>query len=366
LPALPAQASAYSEFDAGIAARNLGLCDIAIAHMTAALGAPDLLASLRSGALLVRGDCLRQTDKNAAALADFDAAIALSPDNFDSHLWRGELLEHLARYDDAAADFSTLIRLRPDLSKGYVSLGELYLAQKKYDEALAQYATLIDVGSDDYLGYLLRAKAYFLKGAYELAMVDADRVVKMAPRASPGHFVREAIYEAQGKLALALSDINLVLEDTPDDVEMRRQKGIILWEMGQFSEATDALIPLKKLAAADGYTILWFDLARVADDEPDRDLESRSAAVNLTKWPGPIVALYLGRETPDDIQSFIAAAPFDERDDMRCQAAFFVGEWQVRHHAKPVGYALLRQAASDCPVDYAERGAAAIELSRLR
>lgn len=360
----PAQGSPYSDFNAGVAANNWKHCDIAIARMTSALSMPGLLDNLKVPALIVRAQC-RARDKNyEGAAADLDAALALKPDDYDAHMYRGSVRMVLKESAVAEQDFDALIRIRPDLATGRILLARYYLAEKRFDAAIEQYTVM--VGDDDVFGYVLRAKAYFMHGDLDRALADANYLVGIGPKQPLAHLTREVIYEARGDFSHALSDINEAMDDGADGPEQERQKGVVLWKMGRFSDAGDSFRRAIKGDPKSGYNLMWLNLSRLDDDEPDRELAARAAAVDPSAWPGPLLAVYTGQSTPDAALKAAAAGDADDLDRNACEADFYIGAWDVHHDAKDAGRALLEQAVKDCPADYVEGYAASVELKRMK
>ena len=366
LTVTPACASAYSDFNSGIAARNARRCDLAVTHENAALAAPDLLASFKPTALLVRGDCQLVAGKVDAAIADFTAALALKPDDIQLHTMRGMAFEFLKRDDSAVADYQDIVRLRPDLTRGYIRLGNLYTARNQTEAAIAQYSALIAAQPEYAVGYLLRSRAHLVKGDFESAIGDADHMVRMVPQDATGYVQRAVIYQAQGKFDLALSDLDDALDRRKGDTFTSLLKGTVQWELGHFADAQETLDPLAKNDLTTGYALLWLSLARGSAGKPDDDLAARSANLDRAKWPAPLVSLYAGQSTVDAVMAGVARTTAENRERDACESDFYVGEWQLRHQAKDAGIALLQKAAGDCPVTYVERAAAAVELGRSK
>ena len=360
-----AVASPFSDFNAGISSRNSARCDLAIGFMTSALNAPDLLASLRPVALDVRGECNIRQGKLDAALADFDASLALRPDDFDTYMLRGGVHVRLKHYDRAEADFSQLIRIRPDLGRGYVVLGAVYALQQKYDAAIGEFTALVATASHEALGHLLRARVRLTKGDLDAALDDANRLVELFPQQPQGYITRATVYIAQAKFSRAMTDIDDALEHLPGNPSLIRQKGVVQWEMGHFADAAETLSPLAKSDAASGYSVIWIDLVRTAGGIADDDLQARAQAVDPVKWPAAIVQLYLGKSTPDAVDGAVGGADAEERNQQQCEADFYVAEWQLHHQAKEPAVVRLQRAAASCPIDFVERAAAVAELKRL-
>lgn len=361
--AAPAHATAFSDFNSGIAARNSGQCDQAITYFSSALAAPDLLATLRPVAYFGRGTCYERVRRFSNALSDFDSAIGLDPDYYDAHLERGKCLAFLRRYEQAELDFKELIRIRSDLSSGYAVLGTLYDAEKKYDAAIAQYSALIRMGTDDYLAYSMRTRTDVAKGDLDAALADADKVVTLRPESAIVHSLRAMVYAERHNYSAALGDIDDALRIDPTDKDEVREKGVLLWKMNRFADASSTLAGLDP---SDGYNVLWLSLARAAGGVADTDLAQRATRVNLKQWPGPLVSLYLGQSSPEAVQQAVEADGPDNRERDECEAPFYMAEWQLQQRNREAARVLLQRAVAVCPSDYIERDAAAVELRRLR
>jgi lipoprotein NlpI len=76
-------------------------------------------------------------------------------------------------------------------------------------------------------------------------------------------------------------------------------------------------------------------------------------------WPYAVVELFLGQRTAEAT----LAAP--GKPDERCEAQFYIGEWQLLRADRPAAIESLRTAASTCPKDFVEFMDAQAELKRL-
>ena len=76
--------------------------------------------------------------------------------------------------------------------------------------------------------------------------------------------------------------------------------------------------------------------------------------------PGPVLQLYLGQVTPEDV---LRAAGSDS--DQKCEYDFYVGEYRVLRGERPEALALFRSARDGCTKDFIEYVPALIELKDL-
>jgi len=83
----------------------------------------------------------------------------------------------------------------------------------------------------------------------------------------------------------------------------------------------------------------------------------------MTKWPAPVIRLYLGQLTPADVLAAADNADADTKKGQVCDANFYIGELSLQQRKKNDAARLFRLAAADCPKSYSE--AAGAELKAL-
>jgi lipoprotein NlpI len=95
------------------------------------------------------------------------------------------------------------------------------------------------------------------------------------------------------------------------------------------------------------------------------DFAKVSTRIDLTKWPAPIVRLYLRQITAETV--LVAANDGDAktRKGRLCEFNFYSGELALHGGSKDDAARLLRLAAADCPKSFAEFTAANAELKKL-
>jgi hypothetical protein len=116
------------------------------------------------------------------SLADFEKALSLSPDDFNSNL---------------SINFS---------------IAGVYLDSKEYDKAIELCTKIIWQAPDYTLAYSNRAWAYSCKGDYEHALADYNRVSKMEPDYADTYSFRGITYEKSGEYEKAVADYKKAFE----------------------------------------------------------------------------------------------------------------------------------------------------------
>ena len=92
---------------------------------------------------------------------------------------------------------------------------------------------------------------------------------------------------------------------------------------------------------------------------------ANTAKLDVVKWPGPVVAFYLGRGSPASILSGAKNPDSKTRQEQLCVANFYVGQWQLTKGDRAKALTSLRAARDQCPKTFAEYSGAVYELKRL-
>jgi tetratricopeptide (TPR) repeat protein len=116
------------------------------------------------------------------ALAHFDAALALSPEQAPVYASRAELYRLAGRYDEAAADIEMALALDPGLAEAWRQKALLSRTEAAWDEALTAVNELIGLQPDDGAAYTLRARIYAEGfGKVRMALADFNRAIARDP-----------------------------------------------------------------------------------------------------------------------------------------------------------------------------------------
>src|SRR5258708_2663966 len=100
-------------------------------------------------------------DEKEKAIAVYDQAIALDPDNADAYYRRGNAYYKLNEYKKSIADYEKAIALDPDYAQAYYRRGNAYQALHKYDAIKDEYEKAI--------------------ADYERAIADYEKAIALNP-----------------------------------------------------------------------------------------------------------------------------------------------------------------------------------------
>ncbi|MGA9794768.1 MAG: tetratricopeptide repeat protein [Rhizomicrobium sp.] len=361
-----ALASGYSELNLGITYHVRRQWDAVIVHLTAALRAPDLPAAYRSVAYLDRGDAYFQKGQLDKAIADYDACLAADPDYLQALIDRGVAYGRQGKFDPAIADFSALIARRPAHAFIYDARGVAYEGQKKFDLAIADFSTAIKLASSDPGAYMLRGFAYRVTGKDDAAIADYNAAIDINSDLAGAYIGRALANRDGGHYSEAARDLQTAMKLKPDSGEIR-DLGVAQWEAGHYADAAQSFAQALQDNPADLYAVLWHLIATLNGQGHVGDDQRRSASArDLTKWPGPLVGVYIGSTQPDTALKAAQNSDPETQANQMCEANFYLGEWQVLAANKAAALPMLQAAQAQCPQVFIERDAATAQLKRLQ
>jgi lipoprotein NlpI len=362
-----APASSYSDFNAGVAARNDHDYTDAIRFMNQALAAPDLPAHLRPTAFQVRAQAYREGKKYDLAIADYSSLLALRPANYDALMERGAVYAAVKNYALARADFAGAIRVRPELEEARVAHAACNIAEDKLDDAIKDYDDAIASSPENVELIVLRGNAKRIARRYDAAIADFTAAIGKDSHYSASYSQRALTHIEAGDLRAAISDYDDAIDIGPNDAGLREAAGVAQWEYGDYRAAERSF----EKSAADPeravFSQLWLYLTNLRRDRDDGDFARHAAKLDLKTWPGTLLNLYIGGATVDDV--FAAAKQGDDEEkqkDQLCEANFFVAEWHLGRKEDAAARPLLEEAASSCNRELLEAHAARSELGKLK
>jgi lipoprotein NlpI len=240
---------------------------------------------------------------------------------------RGSAYQAKGDNDRAIADYNQAIRLDPKYAIAYNGRGNAYRAKGDNDRAIADYDQAIRLDPKFAFAYYNRGNAYSDKGDNDRAIADYSEAIKIYPKYTGAYFSRGRAELYSGGLPKALADLNQASELNPKDA----------------------------------YTMLWLDLVNKRSNLPSR-LDEATKQVDMTKWPAPIIRLYLGQLTPEATLAAADDANPETKKGHVCEVNFYNGELALQRSAKDEAARMFKLAAADCPKNFIEYDGAIAEL----
>jgi lipoprotein NlpI len=150
----------------------------------------------------------------------------------------------------------------------------------------------------------------------------------------------------------------------PKDDDAYFHRGLAEFYAGALAPAMADLTQASKLDPEYAYYALWIDIIETRSNGTG-NLPQAISHLNMTKWPAPVIRLFLGQTTPAAV---LAAANDPDANTKRgqvCEANFYIGELALQQGTKEEATRLFRFAAANCPPEFAEGPAARSELEAL-
>lgn len=238
----------------------------------------------------------------------------------------------------------------------------------EWDRQVAACTTLIESGKESRdkqaVAHHNRGIAYVVKGDFGRAIADFTEAIRLDPKDVWAHHDRGLAYAAKGDFDRAIADYSEAVRLDPKDALGYANRGRANLYSGALPKALADLNQASKMDPKDAYTALWIDIVNKRGNLPSR-LADAAKQIDMTKWPAPLIRLYLGQST---LEAVLAAADDPDANTKKahvCEANFYGGEFALRRGQKDEAKRLIGLAAEDCPKTYIEYDSAKAELRAL-
>jgi tetratricopeptide (TPR) repeat protein len=209
--------------------RFAGLC-ASFALVALALLAPH--AARGQGAQLQR-QCAtmggpNQIDACAALIAAGRGNVA------EYHYARGAALLDKRDCDGALADFDAAVRLNPNDPAYHGGRGLVfYQCKHDYRQALDAFSQVVRVTPNDAAAWDIRSNCKKLLGDLDGAIADDTRAIQLDPKTAMYHGNRAIAYQEKGDRVNALADFNFEVQASPNSSPAIGNRGLFFLDIGQ-------------------------------------------------------------------------------------------------------------------------------------
>jgi tetratricopeptide (TPR) repeat protein len=247
----------------------------------------------------------------------------------------------------------------PNLARRYYNRGVSYAAKEDNDRAIADYSEAIRLDPTLYPPLINRGLIYFDNNDYGRAIADFSEAIRLNPKQALGFFNRGYVYAIQADTDRAIADLNEAIRLDSNYAKSFLWRGYVNSNLGNHDAAASDFGRVLVMSD-DAYAALWQFLANWRSGKQSAmALEVFTSKLKSTEWPWPVVQLFLGRKTPEQVLA-TAGEPNE-----RCEAQFYIGAWHALRGERVAAGAPLRAAVDTCPKWFAEYHGAQAELKRL-
>jgi tetratricopeptide (TPR) repeat protein len=219
---------------------------------TRALDLRDLTRQQHLLLLGARASALDELGDHARAIADFDSAIVLAPDDAVLHLNRGAAKIHDGRPADAIADYDAAIRIRPDWHLPYFNRAVALTDLGQRAAALKDYERAIRLKPDDAWIYVGQGDVLAASGDAMRAIASYDKALTLRPELDDPRAKRANLLLRLSRPAEALPELDRVLATNPSKAPLWRSRGEAKFQLARYADAAADLEQALSLSPRDG------------------------------------------------------------------------------------------------------------------
>lgn len=186
------------------------------------------------------------------AIKEYQAAIAINPDDAESHYGLSEAYRRKGLLNDTERELREVLRLEPGHHEARLALGVTYLQLERWNDAAAEFTKLAE---DPTFVRPTRALvnlgwAHYKSGNLEAAKADFERALRADPSNYVAHLDLGIVYYDKGELVDAVrcfEDAAKIVAERPAQVygpaeaEARYRMAQAYLRLGQRDRAVDAL-----------------------------------------------------------------------------------------------------------------------------
>lgn len=180
----------------------------------------------------VRGVALQNMGRLEEAVADYDKALSMLPENKGILFNKALAEEELKNYDIAQECYTQLLKAHPRFDSGYIGRARLYLAQCDTVSALADLDKAIELNKNAINAYVIRADISIKREKdYQRALEDMNEAIKLQPHYA-GFFINRAFlrYNLDDYFG-AMADYDYAISLDPTNVVAYFNRGLLLAEV---------------------------------------------------------------------------------------------------------------------------------------
>ena len=266
----------------------------------------------------------------------------------------------------AIDDYSRALELNEDDARVYTNRCHAYNILGEHEKALADCDKAIELDPTNAAAFLNRGNIYSALYESERAIESYNQALALNPKFSNALKSRGAVYYNLRRYDSAIADFNKIIEMHPDEMWGYRFRAQAFFDDGKWDAAWHDFIRLAQLNPNNHFVVLWRYIAGVRAGEKVRDQLSKDAKrLDLSKWPGPVLELFLGDRSANGVLEAAQENTFQSLEESLCEANFYIGQYHLLNGNMIVATEHFRETLSTKITNFKEYVAAEAELRRL-
>jgi tetratricopeptide (TPR) repeat protein len=180
--------------------------------------------------LHMKGYALDRLQHYSQAIALYDQALKLEPQHVPTLYDKASTLFGLGRYEEALHLYDQIIHLQPDSSGAWYNRGITLTRLQDYEAAIAAYDQVIQLNAEDTNAWMQRGAVLSQLDRPEEALAAYQRASKLKPTSDAWRYQIKLLEQLQ-RLEEAIAIYDQRLQIHPDDAELWYERGLLLEQL---------------------------------------------------------------------------------------------------------------------------------------
>jgi len=193
------------------------------------------------------GRTLHDQKRYAEALAPYEQAIHLNPNDAATYFWKGIALRNLQRYAEALATYEQAIHLNPNDANSYNGKGSTLSGLKQYKEELDVYEQAIRLDHYNNVTYYNKGIALRNLQRYPEAVEAYEQAIRLNSNDADYYIGKGAALYYLQRYTEALAAFEQAIRFNPSDASYYQWKGLVLDKLGRKAEVQQTYEKAKQL-----------------------------------------------------------------------------------------------------------------------
>jgi lipoprotein NlpI len=218
------------------------------------------------------------------------------------------------------------------------------------------------------VAYYNRGWAYAGRNLLEQAVDDYTQAIRLNRNYADAFFARGWVQEQRNRFEPALKDYTRAIELQPRHALAYNNRGVLRLRLDDHRSAAKDFVTAFTLADANlrSYTLLWLYLSRArAGDDGRAELAGYAKKLDLGRWPGVVVSLFLGEAATADVVAGTRDGNPEKRRAKEVVAYYYLGQHRLLAGDDEAARDYFQKAVATGVTSYVQYGAARDELKRL-
>jgi tetratricopeptide (TPR) repeat protein len=149
------------------------------------------------------------------AIASFNAAIRIDPDDAQAYGIRGNAWDEMGSFESALADYDEAIRIDPNNPAVFHDRAIMWRHKGELDKALIDLDRAIRFSFSDARMYCDRGLVWYENGHHDRALADFNQAIKLDPNSAAACIKRGLILHPNSEFKLAFTSVNQAIRVDP-------------------------------------------------------------------------------------------------------------------------------------------------------